>query len=739
MNYEDEKAELMKNQKKDIVKRLDGISTEIKNDKYKSIKDFLISSSTRDFQPIIPEINSLKNRILIWFNIKIIGIIFMISYLTGVFVFIGLIDSIKEEIKYSTYKYLFNETRTLNETFYENYNTINLKSPSFELYFLSSIITNCSFSYCGIYVLTTIVLILNFLTVFLGLNNFEFHISQEDINENYTIKQYLFLIMIFVLCYCFIGLVASLPHSIFESSFFQYEVWKEEYINKNKKNKIKEEPPLIENNNENKDLSKVKKKGDGEYNGYILGYYLSILISMALKIVINKYIICVNCSNEYNSDIFIIIIACYSIPIILSLIFYLIFSCIFDSEIKKEKKPKEISNCRICGYFYYSESEDNPIDIQCEGCRTGFRKCYYNCYCDKVSKCPCCKCLNCFECSICCGCLSCCCYCCRNIQKCQEWFKCCFQEANLTQIDNRNNKVCILYKTSGICLWLCNLLTNREVIAMALILYCLELFNFGFRPSLENYINNCDKSIIDFINLFSLSGILLGYFLAFIFGLFVKCCIGGKLGIKGEGAYLGIGIIFQIPIGALVSFIISMIVHFDIVEENIKYYIIPLSIGCIEYYKILAQTISIALLKLEVVSFNFVFSIYILIWTCFSLILEILDANINNLIFAQFIITSIIIGISLIIFSLLIVGRCRQKKIENLQKKIEELEKQKQNNNNIENENDNEIKYNLIENNQKEENKENNQDEENEENKENNQDKENKENKENNQDEENNN
>ena len=65
-----------------------------------------------------------------WFNMKIIGVVFMILYITGIYVIIGFKDSIMEEIKSSASLYLSNTTRTLNETFYDHYNQINLKESS---------------------------------------------------------------------------------------------------------------------------------------------------------------------------------------------------------------------------------------------------------------------------------------------------------------------------------------------------------------------------------------------------------------------------------------------------------------------------------------------------------------------------------------------------------------------------------------------------------------------------------
>ena len=90
--YEDEKSKLKISQKKEITEKLNTISKKIKYDK--SIKDFLKNASYEDYNPIVPEINSLKNKILIWINVKIVTIFFISLYLRGIFVLIGLTDKL---------------------------------------------------------------------------------------------------------------------------------------------------------------------------------------------------------------------------------------------------------------------------------------------------------------------------------------------------------------------------------------------------------------------------------------------------------------------------------------------------------------------------------------------------------------------------------------------------------------------------------------------------------------------
>ena len=246
--YEEEKTKLIENEKNIFVKKLNDISKEIST--YKTVEDFLVNNLNKD-EPIVPEINNEKSETLIWFNMKIIGIFFMTTYITGVYIFIGFMDSIFEEIKASATLYLFNKTRNEEETFYYNYNIINQEPPEFELYFLTSNFSDKIFGVIDIYAQTIIILIINAL-IFLGIYNFDFHILPENININYSVWQFLYLLLMYILLYLSIGLISSLPHSIFTSAFDQYEKWQIERKNKKKNNK---------------EINEDKKE---EYNGYFV-------------------------------------------------------------------------------------------------------------------------------------------------------------------------------------------------------------------------------------------------------------------------------------------------------------------------------------------------------------------------------------------------------------------------------------------------------------------------------------
>ena len=113
--YEEEKEELIKKEKSIFTETLNAISLNIANKK--SVENFL-KANKKENEPIIPEINEKQNEILIFFNMKILGVVFMTLYITGVYIFIGFMDSVMGEIKASAKLYLFNTTRNDDETFF---------------------------------------------------------------------------------------------------------------------------------------------------------------------------------------------------------------------------------------------------------------------------------------------------------------------------------------------------------------------------------------------------------------------------------------------------------------------------------------------------------------------------------------------------------------------------------------------------------------------------------------------
>ena len=87
-------------------------------------------------------------------------------------------------------------------------------------------------------------------------------------------------------------------------------------------------------------MMKKNNKSKGGFGGSFLCFYISLLFSMALKYILNQYIIV---HNKEDSEIFYAaLIGCHIIPIILALIFYFIFfSLKYLNLISQNQKTKK--------------------------------------------------------------------------------------------------------------------------------------------------------------------------------------------------------------------------------------------------------------------------------------------------------------------------------------------------------------------------------------------------------------
>ena len=124
--YDEEKAVLILKEKSIFAKSLREITAKIESKK--SVENFLKSALKED-EPNMPEIKEQKDEFIIWFNMKILGVVFMTLYIIGLYIYIGFMNSIMEEIKASATLYLSDTTRSKDETFYDIYNKINQEPP----------------------------------------------------------------------------------------------------------------------------------------------------------------------------------------------------------------------------------------------------------------------------------------------------------------------------------------------------------------------------------------------------------------------------------------------------------------------------------------------------------------------------------------------------------------------------------------------------------------------------------
>ena len=149
-------------------------------------------------------------------------------------------------------------------------------------------------------------------------------------------------------------------------------------------------------------------------------------------------------------------------------------------------------------------------------------------------------------------------------------------------------------------------MTEIKIIVFVLIIYIIELFNIGFRKVLsfdDKDENIGNKSFI--INIISLVSILIFYIIDRYGGSLVNKFLN-KMDSEeedwSEGCECGkefftivAGIFPTIFFESILTVIISSLIYYDKMKVN-EYYFIPISIGCIEYLKLIC-------LKFFIISF----------------------------------------------------------------------------------------------------------------------------------------
>ena len=336
------------------------------------------------------------------------------------------------------------------------------------------------------------------------------------------------------------------------------------------------------------------------------------------------------------------------IPIIISLFFYFIFSCAFT---KNEENKSEICLTRFCGYLIFKEEKERKKSITCAGCRIGFRKCY------KSNMCCCCVC-KCLECESC----------------------CCKEKDDLTEINDRDKAICICYKLSGKCSWICEYFSNNYIMLGVWVITIFEVFNFGFKSLLADYIKELDyqrnysnpeiKENIFTIHIVFLIGIIFCYLFNLISGsIFYKKCDFKRFVIKGEDTILGTGETVLCILENLISCVFSALIYYEVLDDY-KYYLMAFSISSVEYIKVYNVNLLYKFSYSEEQLFASASFISILL-TIVNAIFTLLDYLITDhmgFVFFQFILTAII---SSFFFCFMCMGFCYLL----CGKKLEEIEK----------------------------------------------------------------
>ena len=639
--YDDEESYILNIRKNDLISKLNKISEGLK--RKENIDIFLEDKITENYQYSGDEIEKNLNISFLRIIIKVLGPIFVGIHLIGIFQINGLMNAVKAEIYKAIKLKLLGSLKLINsKSFIEKYHELSDTVPSFSLFFLSSFFSGLIFNLLGYYWLIIIVLVLNTLNIIFGINNFDFDIFKVNGNDynNYSLMQFLFLVFIFLVFYLAIGISALLPLELVQKGFLKYDAYKqkkEERILKNEEQLRSKTIELKTNYNINSDESIIvkdvkKEKIEFKIKGYFLFYLLSMTGSLIIKMIVNNYFLDVYENNSKNNLYFALI---YAIPTISSLPFYYFFSSVFKKDIKKNIQRNAM---KIGGYIIYSESKN--VDISCCKscglcCKKTFKQINYGCCCYLCSLTYIFKCI----------------FCCKFYE--YPFYK--IEKNGNSEIINKNEKICIIYKVNSFWFWFFDKIFNIHVFPFVPIIYLFEAYNIGFKSNLsDKKIDNKKELLIR--NITSLLSLFIMYAINKYGGLLLNKYLNWFSEISDKDSDVGddykndfkniiSGIFPLILFETIYSAIISPLIYFKKLNNDIIQYFISFSIGSSEYLKIVCLNYLSLYWKInnneiELLSSSFTFSFYLIIWNGIAFLIEIF---INDLILFQFIIAAIII------------------------------------------------------------------------------------------------
>ena len=365
------------------------------------------------------------------FNFKVIGLLFVIFNLVGIYQLISLLNATEEELLFGIKSILFEKNRTNYTEIivenYENYNVKNIPNFDIELFFLTSIIGKLFLKRFGFRLSSIIFILINSIAIFL-LSSFKFP------ENRYTFYQFLLLLLYYILFYISVGCISLFPHQIYFEGLRKFYIY------------------IDERNKE---------------NNYSFFSYLcfTIIPAYLIHFILNIYF---DYQNYYN-NIFIIIIIVYAILTLFStLLLYSIYSCVFTYH-STIKSNSERSIWKIFGYLIYCEKNihKNKI-ICCRSCRITFRNCYYKIYENPLEMfCPC------F--------LSSCCICNGNI---------CCKYVKLSELYQENEQLCYCYKVQTKLSWFTDLLFKNDIFTLICINIYLEIMIIGFQKKINESLHS---------------------------------------------------------------------------------------------------------------------------------------------------------------------------------------------------------------------------------------------------------
>ena len=577
---------LMQNRKEQLEKDLNKITAKLREEKN---IDTFIYNNIDNILGISEIIKNYIDTFCSFIVIKIIGTIFMTLYFIGILEIIGLLNTIQKEIL-SSFNLTLREIKRETD-FYQNYINENLKMPSFDLFFLSAIFSNCLTNLITFPGTVILVLIINSCIIYFGFGYFDFH-TGEYLNEKYTFKENIYLIGLYFLIYLFLGIIALFPHEIIEKGFILFDLQKSNIIKK---------------------------------NGYILVYLFSMVVSSIIKNVLDRKFVFDKIRliiNNKEDDSFFsytsVIILIYTSSMISSLIFYWIYECIFIQGEKRERNTAHEA-IKIFGYIIYKEKASGDCCLDCSVMN-------YKCgMCLGMHLCNCCSCC-----------------CCLDYNEASEGTR---QLCIIYKIKG----IC-----SWILDLLTALDMFKLVIAISIFGLINIGFNPVYSEYISNISEKkiLILNIISFssIILFYLANILIGYLYMNCCRLGKDAIELHEKGLskkieKAEINYIMQPIIIFTTITVGLSTILSCLYYFKVLQ-NIIYYFIPFSLSLEEYANIIiiyyAENIEISI---DIIKKSFAISFYKQLLYYFIWIINIFLVENKSLILTQFIFGCIISGL----------------------------------------------------------------------------------------------
>ena len=477
------------------------------------------------------EIRENINDFTLKFIFFVIGPLYGIIYLIGIFLMKSMMNSLGDLVKDSTTMFFkcigvsnctisTNNNETSVYDFYNYYyDYTNKETVDFQLTLLTSFIGGLLLNSKGFRV-TTGLLFIPSVGATIWLWNFDFKFKVDG-QFDYDILKIINLIIIFILLFCGIGGSALLTQQILTEGHLKY---KNNLLKKNVKkretltNYYKNVKPLNIKNKEDL-IKEIEEREERSKKNTFQFFFMICLITIIgylgkyLTILLLDYILKHTYRENYDKKLFFIYtITLYAISILLSLILYSLYKiCIFEDKEEENEQNEVVKISQICGYTIYSKTrklennkeknqENNNQNMkenkqEIKGCCKLCCESIYNC-CDKTF----CNLIK----GVCSYIYSkppdySCCYCCKydrkDYKKPEEVFYYC-------------------YKTKRKFLW-CNDFfandTQKKIFPYMLEYFILQLTTIGFEKQYEIY-KNKNIHIKTWISIFVLSFILFFYF-----------------------------------------------------------------------------------------------------------------------------------------------------------------------------------------------------------------------------------